>query len=233
MPQKVSSSSFVGRMGCSCNTGGARGGWAGVQLLPSRGENPLSTSWGRLRKEEGAGPRSCDTAADRKQICQMRGSEHQAAHQGVPVQIVTQVKKKKKKIWEPWRWWSWCWLCGDLERFCAVLKESWRGFCSFGKCNTLLRLLIYHQLSWKNNGWINWDFLFLNLFNPRCLINLFPNRQAYILQIKMGCLGASKWIRMENPLYYILKAILQILQIIHQSSTHSSATGQKWYSWRI
>lgn len=69
-----------------------------MQLLPSRGESPLSISWGRLRKEEGgregAGPRICDTAADGKQICRMRDSEHQAAHQGVPVQTATQVKKE-------------------------------------------------------------------------------------------------------------------------------------------
>lgn len=32
---------------------------------------------------------------------------------------------------------------------------------------------------------------------------------------------------MENAPYYILEAILQILQIIHQGSTHSSATGQE------
>lgn len=77
-----------------------------MQLLPSRGESPLGTSWGRLRKEEGgreggkdgrregSGPRSCDTAADGKQICRMRDSRQQAAHQGVPVQIATRVKKK-------------------------------------------------------------------------------------------------------------------------------------------
>lgn len=88
---KVSSSSFVARMGCSCNAGGAGGAEQECSCSPSRGESPRGTSWGWLRKEEGgmgAGPGiRGDTAADGKQIFQLRDSEHQATHQGARCEL--------------------------------------------------------------------------------------------------------------------------------------------------
>lgn len=53
MPQKVSSSSFVARLGCSCDAGGSKGGRAGVQLLPVTWGRPVRHLLGTLRQEGG------------------------------------------------------------------------------------------------------------------------------------------------------------------------------------